>query len=467
MKEKDLRTLQISQGREKAKEIADLIGFDGVSMANYVMEVNLRGKEVEYETNLNPRYASTEAEVYKGTDEERIYNKSNNNFERLVQIVSNANRDFRSNYQYVVFHKDLVEAIQKWLDKMSLLGAHMKYGKIDKDLMEFKRIFPVPTDKDWLVIDGNSYFSTIHQIWLIKKRFSGKKLPVDMNSWAAYYALKPTKGKGYVASSLSNNEYERDIQMLQLMSLVLEKNLYSWPKEDIQLFYEKLYRMIYIISYTHNIKEGRIAANEIFSTMQAIRYLTLPTKQLSQFKQSKRIDYLAFVSLFGQDNVAETPLQTTTYNIQLFRGLVEGLLTKNANHLRFDYVMDCLNETHHAMVRYQNDSLLLLENTMGQSARDRLTRINALMKEKLKADLSLKDCLINDQLPVQEFVDKLKDLVDLMKETYEEYLAKNIESLIKNNKKMDEKILGMYQQCKIQTMSFAEFKNLVLETVKQ
>lgn len=465
IKENNLKTLKISQGREKAKTIADLKNFDDLTIQNYIMEVNLKGKDVEYERNLNPRYAHNEEDIYQGTTEEQICKKSNNNLERLVQIVSNANRDFRSYYQYIVFSDDLIKEIHQWLDRIELLGSHMKYGKVDEDIKDFKRIFP-KTSKKWLVVDGNSYFSTIHQIYLVKHQYSDKKLPRDILDWSYYYALKPTKGKAYISKMLSLNEYERDIQMLQLLSLVLEKNLHSWPKEDIHLFYEKLYRILFIISYTHCIKTQETSADHIFSTMQAIRYLTLPAHKTSLFKQTKRVDYLTLNALFKENAPDETFLQATTYNIKVFRGILEGLLTKNMNHLKFDYVLDCMNEVYLSMIKYQNDSLKLLEDTTGQSARDRLTRIDSLCKEKLRCNLSLRDELINEQLPIQLFKDTLNKIVQMMIDTYNEYLSKNLKTVVSRNEVIHKKIETFYSLCQSKSMTMEQFEKSLLEVMQ-
>lgn len=465
VKDNNLKTLKISQGREKAQSIADLKDFDSLTIQNYVMEVNLKGKDVEYEKNLNPRYAHNEKDIYKGTSEEQICQKSNNNLERLVQIVNNANRDFRSYYQYIVFSDDLIKEIHQWLDRIELLGSHMKYGKVDEDIKDFKRIFP-KISKKWLVVDGNSYFSTIHQIYLVKNQYSHKKLPKDIINWSYYYAAKPTKGKAYISKMLSKDEYEKDIQMLQLISLVLEKNLHSWAKEDVHLFYEKLYRILFIISYTHCIKTQETSADHIFSTMQAVRYLTLPTDKISLFKQTKRVDYLTLNALFKENVIDETILQATTYNIKVFRGVLEGLLTKNMNHLKFDYVLDCMNEVYLSMVKYQNNSLKLLEDTTGQSARDRLTRIDSLFKEKLKDNLSLRDELINEQLPIQLFKDNLDKIVQMMIETYNEYLSENLKTVISRNETIHKRIEKFYSLCQSKTMTIEQFEKTLLKVMQ-
>ena len=464
IKENKLKALKISQCREKAKEIANLTDFNSITIYNHVTEVHLKGKDVEYEKNLNPRYTKHQDEIYK--DDSRynlICNKANRNFARLMQIVNNANRDFIGDSQYIVFHRELIESIHSWLDSFSTFSSHLKYGKVEEDIDEFKKIFP-RIDKEWLVIDGNSYFSTIHQIYITEKNIKRESETLDMKYWARFYAQKSSKGKGYIKDMLLSG-YERDIQMLQLLSLVLEKNTYSWDNEDIKLFYQRLNRLLFAIVY----KQGfSLTANDLFVTMQAIKYLTLPHKKPILFQQSKRMDFMTFVSLFQHENVKHySSLQDTTYNIKIFRNIIEGIITKNANHLNLDYVLDCLNEVFKSMVNYQNLSLELLKDTEGQSARDRLTKIDTLCKQKLRENHTLKDEIVNEQLPVYLVRIKLHELVSMMVETYKDYLSHNIQVMIQKNPNLMKNIHSIYNIGNIQQqMTIEEFTIIFMDSIK-
>lgn len=465
IKENKLKALKISQCREKAKEIANLTDFNSMTIYNHVIEVNLKGKDVEYERNLNPRYTKHKDEIYK--DDSRynlICNKANKNFSRLMQIVNNANKDFIGDSQYIVFHKALVESIRSWLDSFLAFSSHLKYGKLEDDIVEFKKIFP-SIDKEWLVIDGNSYFSTIHQIYLTERSIKKESETLDVKYWAKFYAQKSSKGKGYTKDILYPSGYERDIQMLQLLSLALEKNTYSWDNEDIKLFYQRLNRLLFAIV----CKQGfSLTANDLFVTMQAIKYLILPHKKPILFQQSKRMDFMTFVSLFKNENEdSYSQLQDTTYNIKIFRTIIEGMITKNSNHLNLDYVLDCLNEVFKAMVNYQNLSLELLKDTEGQSARDRLTKIDTLCKQKLRENHTLKDEIVNEQLPVYLVRIKLHELVSMMVETYKDYLSHNIQVMIQKNPNLMKNIHSIYNIGNIQQqMTIEEFTIIFMDSIK-
>lgn len=466
LNENKLKALKVSQSREKAKEIAELQDFNSVTIYNYTLEVNLKGKDVEYEINFNPRYSRYKKEIYNGDSQNnQICNKSNRNIPRLMQIVNNANRDFLSDSQYIVFHKELVREIDKWLDSLMILDSHLKYGKIGEDIKEFKRIFP-DIHKEWLVIDGNSYFSTIHQIYLTEKQIMKESESVDIKYWSKFYAKKSSKGKGYIKDMLSTEPYIRDIQMLQLIALVLEKNTHSWDNEDIKIFSQRLNRLLFAIVYRKNAVQ---TANNLFVTMQAIKYLVLPSTKPILYNQSKRMDFMTLISLFTYEGDLENiiSLQDTTYNIKLFRNIIEGLITKNANHLNIHYVLDCLNEVYQAMIEYQNMSLELLKNTEGQSARDRLTKIDSLCKPILRMNHSLKDDIINEQLPTQLVRKKLNALVEIMLNTYKDYLNKNVQAMIQSNPNLLKNVESIYQMGNIsQQMSMNDFLVVFMDAIK-
>lgn len=466
LNENKLKALKVSQSREKAKEVAELQNFNSITIYNYTMEVNLKGKDVEYEMNFNPRYARYKKEIYNGdTKNNQICNKSNRNIARLMQIVNNANSDFVSDSQYIVFHKELVQEINKWLESLMILDSHLKYGKIKEDIEEFKKIFP-DTHKKWLVIDGNSYFSTIHQIYLTEKQTIKEAESDDIKYWARFYAKKSSKGKGYIKDMLSTEPYIRDIQMLQLIALVLDKNTRSWDNEDIKIFSQRLNRLLFAIVYRKNTVQ---TANNLFVTMQAVKYLVLPSMKPILYNQSKRMDFITLISLFTYEGnlVNIIPLQDTTYNIKLFRGIIEGLITKNANHLNIHYVLDCLNEVYQAMIEYQNMSLELLKNTEGQSARDRLTKIDTLCKPMLRINHSLKDAIINEQLPTQLVRRKLNILVEMMLDTYKDYLNKNVQIMIQRNPNLLKNVESIYKMGNIsQQMSMNDFLVVFMDAIK-
>lgn len=155
------------------------------------------------------------------------------------------------------------------------------------------------------------------------------------------------------------------------------------------------------------------------------------------------------------------------YNIKIFRTIIEGMITKNSNHLNLDYVLDCLNEVFKAMVNYQNLSLELLKDTEGQSARDRLTKIDTLCKQKLRENHTLKDEIVNEQLPVYLVRIKLHELVSMMVETYKDYLSHNIQVMIQKNPNLIKNIHSIYNIGNIQQqMTIEEFTIIFMDSIK-
>lgn len=467
-KEADLKSFKISQSREKAKTIAYLDNFNEITIYNHVKEVHLKGNDVEYEINMNPRYAKKEKEFYDELDSRHyaICKKANGNLPRLNQIINNANKDFTGIYQYIVFSRELVEEINLWLDEMISVDRSLQYGNIIDDIYELKKIFP-HIKKKWLVIDGNSFFSTIHQIYIAKQKFKNiPTLSTDIQYWAKFYKQKGAKGKAYTTEQLSQNEYERDVQMLQFMSLVLNKNMKSWSIEDIKIFNQRLHRLMFAILNKNQM--NYVSANDLFVTAQALKYLVLPSDRPVLFNQSKRIDYMTMISLFQyKGNLSQpVPLQDTTFNIKIFRKLIEGIITRNATHLSILYVFDCMNEVYKAMIDYQNLSLKLLDNIQGQSARDRLTRIDSLCKVWLNDNYQLKDDIINNQLSITELKLKLEILVNKMVCTYQDFINTNVRNAIQSNPHFMSKIKELYTLGNFDNqLSLENFSSMVLNIV--
>jgi len=132
-----------------------------------------------------------------------------------------------------------------------------------------------------------------------------------------------------------------------------------------------------------------------------------------------------------------------------------------------DYVLDCLNEVFKAMVNYQNLSLELLKDTEGQSARDRLTKIDTLCKQKLRENHTLKDEIVNEQLPVYLVRIKLHELVSMMVETYKDYLSHNIQVMIQKNPNLMKNIHSIYNIGNIQQqMTIEEFTIIFMDSIK-
>ena len=116
-----------------------------------------------------------------------------------------------------------------------------------------------------------------------------------------------------------------------------------------------LYRLLFAITYRN--KDKWINANDMFVYIQAIRYLTLPFDKTTTFKQTNRMNYILLTALYEKDK----NLEKTTFNIKMFRNLIEGLISKNERKEKLDYVLDGLNEVYNAMIYYQNESLHILK----------------------------------------------------------------------------------------------------------
>lgn len=473
IRESQLKAVNVAMKREKAKENAFLGNrcFDEINIQNSIVQVALRGKDVEYEINMNPRYANKEKEYYndKLSREEKILKKSNGNMERLMQIVNNANKNFSMDFQYIVFSKELVGIIRDWLDDLSSLNNLLKYGKIHEDIEEFKRIFP-NIQKEWLVIDGNSYFSTIHEIYLGKQIIKSSAKMSDIRYWAKYYAQATSKGKGYNSHQISLDGYKKDVQMLQFLSLVLEKNMNSWSETDKRLFSQRLHRLTFAIAYRECLQNQMTSLKDVCATFQALKYLVLH-HQPNQFQISKRMDYMTFISLFKYEGELEDaePLNMTCYNIKLFRHIIEGMITRNANHLSFDYTMDCLNEIFQAETEYQNLSLRPIQGIEGIQARDRLNAITALCNDNwLLESQELKRNILSGECSVDTIHEKLQEIVKGMISVYEDFLKRNAELITKKENTLKDTINNLYTVSDMtDIVSLDEFSKSIYKVIKE
>ena len=459
MKKGQFKSVEIGQSRNKAMLIGYLPDFDKVSIYNHVNEIKLKATEVEYQFNFNPRYIHMKDDIYSGSEEEQICKKSNNNLKRLSQIINNANKDFQTNHQFIVFQNSLIESINKWLDDLYDVTKNMKYGNIKNDVGLLHDVFHA-SEKEWLVIDGNSYFSAIHQSYLARQEFHC--IPPEVKEWSKYYNLKKSLGKAYTKDILSSKSDEYDIQMVQLIALVMEKNMTSWNQGDKMEFMKILYRLLFAIAYKN--KDKWISANDMFVYIQAVRYLTLPFDKTTTFKQTNRMNYILLTALYEND----VNLEKTTFNIKMFRNLIEGLITKNEQKEKLDYVLDGLNEIYQAMIYYQNESLHILKDIDGQSARDRLTKIDSLCANGvMKYTSKCKDSIINNNIDIIHMRKKLKQMTNNMIKVYQDYLNSNVTKLLKKNPKLSKNISNIYKLGNFdENLTERDFFLLVMDALK-
>ena len=464
------KAIRIAEKREKAKENAFLKDFENINIKNYVTEVNLKGKMVEYEINMNPRFAKKESEYYNQelSSEEKVTKKSDGNFDRLLQIINNANENFKMDFQYIVFHKELVEDIKKWLESLKPLSGHLKYGKIDEDIVEFQKILP-NIEKDWLVIDGNSYFSTIHNIYNAKNKKAYLALSDDIKYWSKYYAQLTSKGKGYTNKNISADEYYRSIQMIQLLSLVLEMNMHSWPDYDKTLYLQRLHRLTYAIVYREckRMKYGSI--KDVCSVFQAVKYLILPNGNNAEYQIAKRMDMILFLSLFEYTGNLEEyeQLNKTCFNINIFKQIMQGIITKQGNHLNYDKAMDMLNELYIAETEYQNLSLNSIKGIDSIQARDRFAKASYfLSKECLDSATQIKKDIISDNYSIVDIRNKFSLLVNNMIDDYNNFLLLNANKLKRNNTKLSNVINELYEMSHISNILKEEFVKLISDYIE-
>lgn len=459
MKKEQFKSVEIGQSRNKAMIIGYLPEFDKISIYNHVQEIKLKATDVEYQFNFNPRYVHMKESIYSGSEEEQICKKSNNNLKRLSQIINNTNKVFKTNHQFIVFHYSLIDSINKWLDDLWESTKYMKYGNLKNDVGLLHDVFH-NTEKEWVVIDGNSYFSSIHQSYLARKQL--KNVPDEIKEWSKYYNVRKSLGKAYTKDMLSTQSDEYDIQMIQLIALVMEKNMSSWNQSDKIDFMKILYRLLFAITYRN--KDKWINANDMFVYIQAIRYLTLPFDKTTTFKQTNRMNYILLTALYEKDK----NLEKTTFNIKMFRNLIEGLISKNERKEKLDYVLDGLNEVYNAMIYYQNESLHILKDIDGQSARDRLTKIDSLCANGvMKYTSKCRDKIINDDIDIVQMRKKLKQMADNMIKVYQNYLNNNVTKLLHNNPKLASNISNIYKLGHFEdNLTERDFFLLVMDALK-
>ena len=115
------------------------------------------------------------------------------------------------------------------------------------------------------------------------------------------------------------------------------------------------------------------------------------------------------------------------------------------------------------MVKYQEDSLLLISDVEGQSARDRLTKIDRLSKDELLENKELKDKMNNNVLSLSELKETMNVMVSKMITIYKNYLNNNIRNLLKSNDNYRQKLACLYQAGNYTSISFEEFESIISE----
>lgn len=462
MKKEQFKSVEIGQSREKAMNIGYVNNFNDISIYNHVQDIKLKAVEVEYQHNFNPRYIHDKNKIYRGNEVEQILNKSNNNLKRLSQIINNCNKDFKTNHQYIVFHQSLIKNINIWIDELYLSSKNAKYGINNDDISLLHSIFNI-SSKEWLVIDGNSYFSSIHQSYIAEKELT--IIPKEIALWSRYYKSRKSLGKAYTDDLLSINKNEYDIQMIQLISLVMEKNMSSWSQSDKIEFMKVLYRILFSVAYKN--KSKWINANDMFLYIQAIRYLTLPFDKTTIFKQTQRMNYLLLTAMFEQkDN--KVCLEKTTYNIKMYRNLIEGIITNYLGKGEIDFVLESLQEVYNAMIRYQFESLNILKDIDGQSARDRLTKIDSLCANSvMKSTFTFRDLILNEKIDIKSMRLYLTSMTNNMIEVYQEYLSSNVKKILHNNSQIANNISNIYQLGNFSDkLSERDFFLLIMDAIK-
>ncbi|MFR8154730.1 MAG: hypothetical protein ACLU9Y_09115 [Thomasclavelia ramosa] len=412
--------------KSKAKELnKDIIIAEktanipyNITVKNHVEEIFLKTKEVEFEKNINARYAKNEKLNHASYNYNILYDKGNNNETRMQNLITNANKLSTLNHQYIVFDRNLVLEIREWLESIPA----RKYGDMSEDIQEIKKMFPI-IDKEWLAIDGNSYFSIIKQIYLEKKKMKNHTGYHDaINSplcyWSKYYQAKRSKGYAYTISCLNSEPYYRDIQIIELISLILEKNLQTWDAGNIDIFYKRLSRLLFYVVEKNTKKE---TLYKTFTRYQALKYLFLPNISTSgkcqRFTRSKRMDYYTFTALFGE----QEDLNNTTYNIRLFTDVINYVLSKKLERIQYNTGKDILNLVHMMMYRYQEESKKIVPD--GFNSRDRLTKATSFCSCDDMFAKDLKETIENEDL--SEIKNASLELVEWMCNKYSNYI-KNI-----------------------------------------
>lgn len=466
-KENMLKVGAYNETLQKAKVYANLENFDEFSIYQYTVETYLRGREVEYENNFNARHMRN-TEIYDEKDEfVKICKKSNSNPTRQKDIVKNQNVDSDMDYQYIVYHKNLGKFMRDKLEEVKIKNIHMKYGKLNsKELNMLNDIFP-EIAKEWLVIDGNTYFATVHQAWLAKKTDSYKDLP-EVEKLSRKFARKASKGKGYDCTLLEGkDEYEQSLQFVQLVSLVLEKNKNTWAKEEITSFEKILVKLLHIFCYHKYMStESCKSVADYFKTLSCTKYIILPN--IGNSYTTRKVDYITLCSLF-EDVDNEVVLETTTFNkMKMLSNIIENTIVTKNSCLHFDYAFDCINEIFIAMVNYQKHSLNIAKKmSIPVMKRDRLYNIQQLWQKENKnnsKEALLYDDIVVKRLPISVIKRNLEEIVEKLVVLFVEEINNTFADNLKNNKTVQKSLGEIYNNRT--SYSYNEFFNKILEMIK-
>lgn len=388
-----------------------------ITVKNTVQEVMLRCCEIEFEKNVNARYAKNKNLNIQTSNQNILYQKGNANETRMQALISNANKLSSLSHQFIVFDRELVLIIRNWLENL----PETKYGNMKQDVTEIKKMFPI-IEKEWLAIDGNSYCSIVKQIYIERNKNKNNKANTPLTYWAKYYKAKQSRGFAYTAECLSSDDYQRDIQIVELIGMILEKNLKTWEPGNIDAFYKKLTRIMFYVVEKHNKQD---TLYKTFNYFQAIKYLFMPNISTSgktqRFNHSRRMDYYTFTALFGQNE----ELNNTTYNVKLFSDVINFVLSKKLERIQYNTAKDILFILHGMMYKYQEDSMKYVPE--GFSARDRLTKAVSFCKEDTMFAAKLKQAICNEELDI--IADEANALSTWMCDKYQKYIQETTASI--------------------------------------
>lgn len=375
-----------------------------VKVNNLEFVINFNGRNLvqnfSLEEILKVYNEKLDVDVNKSLEEKAMLNS-----QRLKDILLNFN-EVSSMVNLYVIEKELASEVVNWL---TLLPSRFELFDLSQDAKMFRTMFKTE-DKD-LVVDGNSYCAVVNSIYNLQKNnglsYLNNKEKDALKEIAYAYAHKKTLCKYYKKELLSDIQYHKDIQMLQIIAMAYLRNQKSstWKKGAINIFEDMLIRIMFAVSYI-NIKEKQdIDFYYVISEFLALKYLIIDKNTKSKnttFANSRvAINYTVFRGLFSNISGIHEDITKEAYKSFFYKNqfidvvsLASNIIEKNGSDI--NYALNVFATMHKYCYKLNCKSKEIYNqyfstNAKGDAAKQRWSDIRDLWKKDLSKNKKFKE----------------------------------------------------------------------------
>lgn len=407
----------------KAKSLVQVNNaFADFSITRKKKNASLYAEDVEYTLNANPRYVFNKNSVDASsinslTDKsDRAEKSCKGNMPRTSGLIWASVDELTS--QYTAFSPELIDEIHKTMDSIASYAKEHKCFEtlhIDDVLKAFKAMLPITADRKYLVVDGNTIWANVQNCHDI---LNGRaKVPNDVieNSSVQRLAFaftsnaadaNPLPGTLFDIDCLSGDAYERDVNILELLYLLIKYNGTTWGIPAKEKFTAQFYKlMLLVVSHYNKISKDTYSLENTLRSVRILFYFISGASGNINFDNI--VDVKMFRGLFAdsmddfaKSDEAQDVFNNKEYKVDIkdmtllnssfsgtaaFKDLVYSALSVNACSSKdksFERAFSNLNALYDFSVKLQ------VLSVKKNSARDRISNINKILSMKKYANIS-------------------------------------------------------------------------------